>query len=114
MIGKALIFASVLAATTAYPLFKQAGQSYSNDKMGSTDKLIRSNGCTMVCVSMILNQIGAKINNKDVEPGSLNKWLGQNGGYTAEANFVWTSVSKFGLKFKGKTTKSSEIKQYND
>jgi ABC-type bacteriocin/lantibiotic exporter with double-glycine peptidase domain len=34
-------------------------------------------------------------------PDSLNKWLNANGGYVSGNLFVWASINKLGLTFKG-------------
>lgn len=49
--------------------------------------------------SLIYFSIGIKIST-DTNPGTLNTWLKSNGGYQGNL-FVWGSVGKFGMNFKG-------------
>ena len=67
-----------------------------------------SNGTMLESVSAALASLGRKINGQTADPATLNSWLKANGGYSGN-NFVWDSVSKLGLKFKGVSTNQAEI-----
>ena len=111
MFAKIIAFASVIIATTAYPLYKQCGQSWSSDLMGSSGSNVCSKGCLMSSLSMVLNDCGRQINSKAANPGTLNAWLSANGGYSG-ASLVWGSVSKLGLTFVTKSTSHTDIINY--
>ncbi len=60
-------------------LYKQCGESWSNDRLGTSSKnTICTAGCAMSSVSMYLQTRGISSN-----PGSLNAWLTKNGGYVS-------------------------------
>jgi hypothetical protein len=40
-------------------------------------------------------------NGHNLNPKLLNEWLRNNAGYTSQDLFVWTSINKLGLTFKG-------------
>ena len=112
MFAKIVAFASVLAATTsAYPLFKQCGQAWSNDLMGSSGSNVCAKGCLMSSVSMVLADCGRQIGGATANPRTLNQWLSANGGYSG-ASLVWGSVGSLGLSFVTKTTSHTEIINY--
>mmetsp|Transcript_5707 Transcript_5707/g.7986 ORF Transcript_5707/g.7986 Transcript_5707/m.7986 type:complete len:191 (-) Transcript_5707:61-633(-) len=66
----------------AYPLFKQCDPAWGDDLM--VTETICQVGCLMSSVSMALNGKGIKINGISSNPGVLNTWLQQNGGYDAD------------------------------
>jgi len=73
-------------------LYKQCGESWSNDELGSAAGVtICDAGCAMTSVAMALKTRGAGVN-----PGSLNSWLRGHGGYVGGDNLVWASVNAFG------------------
>ena len=43
-------------------------------------------------------------------PGTLNKWLTEHHGYANGDLFIWTSVSPFGLSFKGFVNNHEEMR----
>ena len=98
MFAKIFALASIVAASTAYPLFSQCGQVWSNDIMGSSGQTICRKGCLMTSVAMVLNDCNRAINGQTANPRSLNSWLGANGGYSG-ASLIWGTVNKLGLTF---------------
>ena len=62
MFAKIIALASVVVASTAYPIFKQCGQVWSNDIMGSSGSTICSKGCLMSSVAMVLSDCGRAFN----------------------------------------------------
>lgn len=49
--------------------------------MGKSIKSLKSKGCVVTCVAMILAGIGKQIKGELVNPSNLNKWLSSNEGY---------------------------------
>ena len=111
MVGSALdFFRSFLYPATcerSRTLYKQCGQSWSNDKLA--DKTICQVGCLMSSVSMALHSRGKSIDGKSSNPGTLNAWLKTHGGYSGNL-FIWGSVSPLGLKFSTHTTNHADIR----
>lgn len=74
-------------------LYKQCGESWSNDELGTAAGVtICDAGCAMSSVSMILRTKGANVN-----PGTLNSWLRNNGGYVSGDLLVWSAPNAFGV-----------------
>ena len=69
---------------------------------------MRSNGCLVTSVAMILADCGKKIDNAIVTPKSLNTWLIKNKGYEGKS-FLWESLRKFGLKLVAKNSNPNQI-----
>lgn len=80
----------------SYPLYSQCDSKWANDKMGTGSKTICQIGCLMSSAAMALSGCG-----KSYNPGTLNKWLTSNGGYSSGNLFVWSSIGKLGLSFQG-------------
>lgn len=94
----------VLALSRSYPMYKQCDSQWGSDKLGTSSETICSKGCLVSSAAMALTGIGNSYN-----PRTLNKWLTSNGGYVSEDGFVWGSINKLGLTFKGKFA-NSQIK----
>jgi len=62
-----------------YPMFKQCGESWSNDEI--VNETICAVGCLMSSISMALRGHSIEIDGLNSDPGVLNHWLQQNGGY---------------------------------
>ena len=114
-----LYFVAVIALSTSVlgqncrinrnsPLYKQCGQSWSADKLGSSSTICKV-GCLMSSLSSALAGLGRTINGQTATPQTLNAWLKSNGGYSGNL-FVWSSLRPFGLTFVKKTSSQSEIK----
>jgi len=56
----------------------------------------------MSSVAMAVAGIG-----KNYNPGTLNTWLKEHGGYVSGDLFVWGSVSHLGLSYVGKVANSN-------
>ena len=78
-----------------YPLYKQCNPSWAADKMGLPNcsvstcpgasfgrDTVCSEGCAMSCISMALATYGYTLGSKTSDPGTLNAWLVENGGYS--------------------------------
>ena len=51
-------------------------------------------GCLLSSISMGLNYYRVQVNNEDVNPGTLNLWLRQNGGYTPNDDLKENTLEK--------------------
>lgn len=63
---------------------------------------------------MILNTYGLKTSGAATNPGNLNTWLRNNGGYASGDLIIWGSVSKLGLSYQGSYSGSGSAKTYFD
>ena len=97
-----------LVATRKYPLYSQCDSKWANNKVGTGDKTICQIGCLISSASMALSGIG-----KSYNPGTINTWLTNNNGYANKNLFVWASINKLGLTFKGFVA-NSQIKSNLD
>jgi len=97
--------------TRAYPLFKQCGQGWSGNGMGGSGITVCKEGCVVSSISMALNGLGKTINGQSANPGSLNGWLGGNGGYVNGNDFIWSSVGRLGLHHVKGTNSKAEMRQ---
>lgn len=88
----------ILGLTCArnYPMYKQCDSKWGSQTLGTSSKTICQAGCLMSSAAMSLAGTGHSYN-----PDSLNKWLNANGGYVSGNLFVWASINKLGLTFKG-------------
>lgn len=95
---KLIIFTLLLTLLLArkYPLFSQCDSQWANDRVGTSDRTICQIGCLMTSAAMALAGTG-----KSYNPKTLNVWLTNNGGYANKNLFVWASINKLGLTFKG-------------
>jgi hypothetical protein len=81
-----------LVTTPVVCVSQQCGESWSNDELGTAAGVtICDAGCAMSSVAMVLKTKGT-----DVNPGSLNSWLRNHGGYEGGDELVWASVNAFG------------------
>jgi len=84
---------STVQDTQGWVLYKQCGESYSNNELGTCGGLsICDAGCAMSSVAMALSTFGHRIN-----PGELNSWLRGHGGYAGGCSLYWVSVDAFGF-----------------
>eukprot|EP00042_Codosiga_hollandica_P028586 m.151051 g.151051 ORF g.151051 m.151051 type:complete len:357 (+) comp52812_c0_seq2:78-1148(+) len=65
-----------------YPLFLQCDPAWGNNLMQTST--ICEVGCLMSSVSMALNSYAIPVNGSPANPGTLNTWLQQNGGYEGD------------------------------
>lgn len=75
-----------------WPLFKQCGESWSGDTMGSNGDTICQVGCLMSSISMALNAHNVSIAGRAATPGTLNAWLRANGGYVPGSSALYDAV----------------------
>lgn len=96
----AILFVSALSRS--YPLYKQCDSKWGTDKLGTSSNTICKVGCLMSSAAMALSGTGHSYN-----PKTLNTWLKSNGGYVSGDLFVWGSINKLGLTYKGKVANSA-------
>jgi ABC-type bacteriocin/lantibiotic exporter with double-glycine peptidase domain len=77
-------------------MYKQCDPQWANDQLGTSSNTICSAGCLMSSAAMALSGTG-----HSYTPKTLNQWLKSNGGYVSGDLFVWASINKLGLTFKG-------------
>ena len=112
MFAKLLAIASVAAVAVSYPLYKQCDSRWGGDRLGSSGDTICGAGCLMSSVSMVLADCGKQVGGGVANPGTVNAWLRNNGGYVSGDLFVWGSVGAFGLGFVGKAYNSNDIQNH--
>ena len=61
---------------------------------------------------MVLRGCGITIGGQTATPGTLNRWLGTNGGYVSGNSFVWGSVGSLGLSYVGQTSSATDIRTH--
>ena len=70
--------------------YMQFGQSWSSNKLGTCTTLISESGCAMTDAATLL-----EANSVNVDPGQLNTWLTNNGGYANGCDIIWTAVQNY-------------------
>jgi hypothetical protein len=76
--------------TPAYPHFIQCGETWSDDLMDT--ETICAVGCLMSSTAMGIRGYNISINGIDSDPGALNEWLRDNGGYDGSNDMIETQV----------------------
>ena len=112
MIAKTLVLSVLLAVSAAYPLFKQCDSRWGNNALGTSATTICRAGCLMSSISMVVNDCGKQVDGQSANPGTLNNWLKNHGGYVSGDLFVWGSVAPFGLSFVGFSSADADIKNH--
>jgi hypothetical protein len=64
--------------------YKQCDSAWANQQLGFCSLTICQAGCAMSSVAMILSTKGAWYN-----PGQLDSWLSNNGGYANGCDIYW-------------------------
>ena len=70
--------------------YKQCGQSWSNNNLGTCTNSICVSGCAMTDATILLNANGV-----NVDPGQLNTWLKNNNGYANGCDLYWSAVTNY-------------------
>lgn len=71
------------------PHFAQADPRWTTNLLGPTPGTLGAEGCAVASAAMVLAGYGAK-----VDPGSLNKFLQGNGGYTGNGWLYWEKAAE--------------------
>lgn len=91
-----------IASLGAYANWKQAGQPWSNIKMGNSGRTIGQIGCLVTSISMLIAKSGVQTNIPNFNPGTFVQFLNNNGGFTSSGDLSYTPISKAAPAFKWK------------
>lgn len=70
------------------PHFAQNDSRWGDDQLGETPGTLGEEGCAVASAAMVLSSYGA-----DLNPGSLNRQLRENGGFTDRGWLYWEKAS---------------------
>jgi hypothetical protein len=80
-----------------YPLYKQCNSTWGNNLIKT--ETICAVGCLMSSTSMALGGHHIPVGNRIADPGTLNEWLRNNGGYTSGNDLIESMVPKVAPKY---------------
>jgi len=72
------------------PLFRQADPAWGGDLLGPTTGTLAAEGCAVAASAMVLASYGV-----NTDPGRLNQFLTEHGGYTEEGWIYWERAADF-------------------
>lgn len=72
------------------PYFAQADPEWKNDTLGESGDSLASYGCTVCSAAMALHAF-----DKPCTPKTLNTYLSDNGGFTANGLLIWSALRKY-------------------
>lgn len=72
------------------PHFSQGDAAWAGDKLGATPGTLGNEGCAVTSAAMVLASYGV-----DTDPGRLNKFLRESGGYTPEGWIYWEKAAEW-------------------
>jgi hypothetical protein len=70
--------------------FHQSHEPWRNHLLGPTAGTLAAEGCAVACAAMVLQYYGI-----DADPGTLNLFLSQSGGYTDRGWIHWEKAAEF-------------------
>jgi hypothetical protein len=82
-----LIF--IIGSNTIGKIFYQNGL-WGGDLYDHTSSTIGGIGCALTCMAMVLSAYGV-----DVDPGELNTWMNENGGFNKDNKLQWKSLYNY-------------------
>ena len=91
------------------PVYKQCDAQWGSNPLGSSSTICKV-GCLMCSVASSMASLGKSIESQTVTPAVLNRFLLSNGGYSGNL-YVWGTVERFGLKYRGQFNSKDIIKQ---
>ena len=71
------------------PIFRQADDRWSKDKLGNTPATLGAEGCAVASAAMVLASYGA-----DTDPGRLNKLVTEADGYEGAGWLKWEAAAE--------------------
>jgi hypothetical protein len=71
------------------PIFRQADDRWSNDRLGRTEASLGAEGCAVAAAAMVLASYGV-----DTDPGRLNKLVTEADGYVGNGWLVWEKAAE--------------------
>lgn len=72
------------------PHFAQRDPRWASQHLGDTNGTLGEEGCAVAAAAMVLASYGAEL-----DPGQLNSFLQENGGYTERGWLYWEKASEF-------------------
>lgn len=72
------------------PHFAQADGRWGKNRLANGPTTLGGEGCAVASAAMVLASYGA-----DVDPGALNKFLQDNGGFTRQGWLYWEKAAEF-------------------
>lgn len=84
-----------------YVNWRQAGQSWSNVKIGNTNSTIGNIGCLVTSIAILIEKSGVPTPNiEPFNPGTFVETLNKNGGFDERGNLYYGPISKVVPNFK--------------
>lgn len=84
-----------------YVNWRQAGQSWSNTKIGNTNSTIGNIGCLVTSIAILIEKSGVPTPNiEPFNPGTFVEVLNKNGGFDERGNLYYGPISKVVPNFK--------------
>ena len=84
-----------------YVNWRQAGQSWSNIKIGNTNSTIGNIGCLVTSIAILIEKSGVPTPNiEPFNPGTFVETLNKNGGFDERGNLYYGPISKVVPNFK--------------
>lgn len=84
-----------------YVNWRQAGQSWSNIKIGNTNSTIGNIGCLVTSIAILIEKSGVPTPNiEPFNPGTFAEALNKNGGFDERGNLYYGPISKVVPNFK--------------
>ena len=84
-----------------YVNWRQAGQSWSNIKIGNTNSTIGNIGCLITSIAILIEKSGIPTPNiEPFNPGTFVETLNKNGGFDERGNLCYGPISKVVPNFK--------------
>ena len=84
-----------------YVNWRQAGQSWSNIKIGNTNSTIGNIGCLVTSIAILIEKSGVPTPNiEPFNPGTFVETLNKNGGFDDRGNLYYGPISKVVPNFK--------------
>lgn len=84
-----------------YVNWRQAGQSWSNIKIGNTNSTIGNIGCLVTSIAILIEKSGVPTPNiEPFNPGTFVEALNKNGGFDESGNLYYGPISKVVPNFK--------------
>ncbi len=109
---KSILLASLIALVSSYDLYKQCDDRWKSDMVGKSERTMCQIGGGVASIAMILEDCDENLYGIDVNPGSLNRWLKENNGYTTGGEINWkaTDVLSNGVLYVTTTNDKDAIK----
>ena len=103
---------SSFSSSGPYASWKQYTGPWTDVPLGKSDQTIKSAGCLVTSVAMLIAKSGVPTKIEDFNPGTFVEFLNKNNGFSG-ANFLWASVSSVAPSFtyQGKISVTGKTKK---